>query len=208
MWRWIGVGVLVIIILLIGTCWYGFQKFTAGGGATQVAIGGSADRVWAALDHLDSVRTWATGDSIEPLTGPGPLVAGDSFIARPRNGRADRPLVIVWKVVEAVPGRARLLEARDDSTGQVLIHRRDSLVAVGDSTVLYTSFSMPLADSARAASERGGKGGGVSGFLLNTTARMMVAAMRTQAEFDLQRLKARLEGRAMPSPVEASSPRN
>jgi len=194
MWKWILGGVLVVIVLLVGTCWYGFRKFTAGGGDTSITIAGTTDAIWASLDDLDSLRIWATGDSLVGEVGHGPLVVGDSFVARPRQDVRDHPLVMIWTVLASDPGRTRVLEARDDSTRRVLIRRHDSLAVTGDSTTLFTRFTMPLADSLDST----GQSGGLGGALLRSSAKLMVSAMRVQAEFDLQRLKARVEGRAMP----------
>ena len=39
MWKWIAGGVLVVVVVLAGTCYYGYQKLTEGGGSTVVMIG-------------------------------------------------------------------------------------------------------------------------------------------------------------------------
>jgi hypothetical protein len=192
MWKWIAGGILVVIVLLAGTCYYAYTKVTAGGDTARIMIGASPDRVYASIADPDSLSTWVDLGSTITSERHGLLQAGDSFqVVRPplKAGRSGESSS--WKVVEANPGHSMsLLLANDSLLKVVRIMRHDSLVAVGDSTRVSVTYGAEILDSTRLSAKDGGKGeSAVMGF----AQKMMVSAMRLAMDQDLQRLKARIE---------------
>jgi hypothetical protein len=89
---------------------------------------------------------------------------------------------MIWRISELVPNRVVSMELMAQATGRVLGVRRDSLVAVGDSTmVVSTVVSRLLRDTTRSATAE------VAGD-------MMLSMFRLQAKLELQGLKGRIEG--------------
>lgn len=192
MWKWIAGGVAVLLLLVIGTCYFGLKKFSEGGGSTVVMIGASPDRVFASLADPDSLTTWVDVGSMVESSRHGLLQTDDSFrIARPTRKTGVGGDITTWRVVESVPGRSLTLRLANDSLGRVaIISRYDSLSAVGDSTRLSTTYGAEIVDSTRRSTRDSGKG---QSAMLGFAQKMIVAALRLATETDLQRLKARVE---------------
>ncbi len=192
MWKWIAGGVAVLLLLLIGTCYWGLKKFSEGGGSSVVMIGASPDRVFASLADPDSLTTWVDVGSMVASSRHGLLQAGDSFrIARPARKSGVGGDITTWRVVESVPGRSLMLRIANDSLGKVaIISRYDSLSIVGDSTRLSTTYGAETLDSTRLSTKGGGK---TESAVLGFAQKLIVAALRLATETDLQRLKARVE---------------
>ena len=101
---------------------------------------------------------------------------------------------MTWRTKEVVPSKLLVLSLRDDSTGAVLAMRRDSLVSLGDSTMIVSTLASPMLDSLRGGSEEKspGKAGGA---ILDMSSKLLVSGMRMQSKVELTRLKNHIEGR-------------
>ncbi len=192
MWKWIAGGVLLLVVLVAGTCYYGLRKLTEGGGSAVVMIGANPDRVFASLADPDSLTTWVDVGSMVSSPRHGLLQAGDSFrIARPARKAGIGGDITTWRVVESVPGRSLMLRLANDSLRKVaIISRYDSLSVVGDSTRLSTTYGAESMDSTRLSTKDGGK---PESAVLGFAQKLIVAGLRLATETDLQRLKARVE---------------
>lgn len=190
MWKWIAGALLVIALLLAGTCWFGYQKLTAGGDSVAVTIGAPAHRVFASLANHDSVSTWVFGARDVSATRHGPFAKGDTLtVASTARGRRQRT---TWTITDVVPDRLLVLEVRSDSTGMVVATRRDSLVALGDSTRIVSTIASPMMDSLQLRGAE--RGNATASALAGMGSKVMIGGFRMQSEIDLKRLKARLEG--------------
>lgn len=192
MWKWIAGGVLFLVVLLAGTCYYGYRKFTEGGGATVVMIGATPDRVYASIADPDSLSTWVDVGSTVTSSRHGLLEVGDSFtIVRPpiKAGRAGESAR--YRVLTVNPGHALEVQLVNDTLTRVArITRHDSLSVANDSTRLSVTYVAETLDSTRISVRDSGKG---SSAMLGFAEKMIVAAMRLATEQDLQRLKVRVE---------------
>ena len=90
MLKWILGGLAVLVLVLGGTCWYGYKQVTAGGDSAEVAIAGDQARVYAAMVNTDSMARWMGADvNITPAGRD--LAVGDTLrttgrgSARPRR---------------------------------------------------------------------------------------------------------------------------
>jgi uncharacterized protein YndB with AHSA1/START domain len=195
MWKWIVGIVLVVIVGLAGTCWYAYQKLTAGGDSTTTTIGATPERIFASLADADSMPFWLGSRASVRASHPGPVTVGDTLridaaddSARGSNSR------ITWIVSDVQPAKLLVMQIRSDSNDQVIATQRDSLVAVGDSTMLITTVASPLMDSLRAAHSDSVRGK-LAGAAIGMGSKIMLGAFRTMSERSHQRLKARLEGK-------------
>lgn len=192
MWKWIVGGLLVLVVLVAGTCYYGIKKLTSGGDTAVVMIGASPERVFASLADPDSLTTWVDKGSTVTSSRHGLLQVDDTFhVVRPglKAGRTGE--TTAWRVMAVDPGHTLTLTLASDSlAGVALITRHDSLAAIGDSTRLSVSYGAQLLDSTRMSVKGAGKN---SGAVMGFAQKMIVAAMRLSMEQDLQRLKARIE---------------
>lgn len=192
MWKWIAGGVAVLLLLVMGTCYWGLKKFSEGGGSSVVMIGASPDRVFASLADPDSLATWVDVGSLVSSPRHGLLEAGDSFrIARPARKAGVGGDITTWRVVASVPGHSLMLRIANDSLGKVaIISRYDSLTVVGDSTRLSTTYGAEIMDSTRLSTRDSGRG---ESAVLGFAQKLIIAAMRLATAQDLPRLKARVE---------------
>ena len=194
MWKWIVGAAVLVVVLLVGTCWYGYKKLTSGGDSATVTIAATPDRVFASLADPDSMVVWMGGGSKVAAPHHGMLREGDTLhIETGTPGRSQQQYI--WVVGEVAPPRLLVLQMRSDTSG-VFATRRDSLVASGDSTTIISTIASPMIDSMR--TQRGDTGGRVGGALLNFGSKVLIAAFRIVSEHELKRLKARLEGQPMP----------
>ncbi len=202
MLKWILGGILIIILALAGTCFVGYKKLTAGGDSIAMTFAGSPEALFAQLATPDSMVQWMVSAKVEGPFGRGLLVAGDTLRL---GGGADVSVTTKdssgvgiarraqWIIREASAPTLLVMEMRVDSAGtsHVMMVRRDSLVAAGDSTTLFSTFASPMFDSMASAIKDSSK---VGGSILGASNKFMVGAMRASAEVDLKALKARLEG--------------
>jgi uncharacterized protein YndB with AHSA1/START domain len=192
--KWL-TGCVVVFVLLGIAMWYGFRKMSqvAAGPPPAVAIRAPASRVFASLANADSMTTWMSGGRNVRVSHHGPLTPGDTITVQSRRalgGRFDR---VKWIVSEIVPDRLLVLRVVDDSTGAVMGVRRDSLVSVGDSTVIVSNIT--IADLSTLARKSGDTPYKSDEAVLKMGSRMMFSAFRIQAKLDFEKLKARIEGR-------------
>lgn len=196
MWKWIVGGALVLVVALAGLGWLGYRKLTAGGDSATVVIAASPERVFTSLADPDSMGVWMAAGSQIAASHHGLLVVGDTLHVE--TGNTGRPRQrYMWTVAEVTPDRLLVLQMRADTSDNVVATRRDSLVPAGDSTIVITTIASPMIDEMR--TRRGDTSGKVGGVLLNFGSKVLTAAFRVVSELELKRLKARLEGRPMPT---------
>jgi uncharacterized protein YndB with AHSA1/START domain len=163
-----------------------------------VTIAASPDRVFGALADPDSMAVWMGNGVTITASHHGVVVPGDSLLIERRAGGTTKAgNRYTWTVSEVVPSHLLVLQMRNDSSKQVFAMRRDSLVTAGDSTTVISTIASPAIDSMRV--NRGDTGGKVQGAILDVGSKVMIAAFRLMSEQELKRLKARLEGHAMPA---------
>lgn len=188
MLKWI-VGILgVIVLLLAGTCVYGYRKLTEGGGVATVTVAATPEHVWRLFTDVDSIRAWQDSLTILEFSTDSVLVPGDTVRSRSRSdgGRVQHDMAWVLDRAEA-PGLL-VWSARDDSLGHEIIRRTDSLVVLGDSVRIVSRFTSPMLDSIRGSDSIGGLGQR----LVGASGRMATGGMRLVAQMELDRLEARL----------------
>lgn len=190
MLKWILIIISVLMLVVIGTCWYGYRKMTEGGDTASITIATSTERIWRYLTIPDSFAVWQDSTAVLSFSNDTLLSLGDTV----RMGTGGQAAVtqqkrMVW-VMERIEEPSLIVwSASDDSTGMAIVRRTDSLVPMGDSVRLLSRFEVPalhpLAD-----------GDSVSGFgrkLMTSVGKIAASAGRIIAEQDLARLKARLE---------------
>ncbi len=197
MWKWIVGVLLVVVVALAGTCWYGYKKLTSGGDSAVVTIAATPARVFASLADPDSMQQWMDEGVTVTATRHGMLAVGDTLHVEQHNRTVSRSQQYTWAVSEVTPAHLLVLEMRNDSSGKVFATRRDSLVAAGDSTIIITTITSPMMDSIR--NVRGDSGGKVRGAAIDFTSKILVSAFRELSRQELERLKTRLEGGAKPA---------
>ncbi|MES2123528.1 MAG: hypothetical protein V4503_02450 [Gemmatimonadota bacterium] len=198
MWKWILGGLAIVAVLLAGTCFYGYKQLTAGGDTLTVTMAGSPDRIFASLATPDSMAAWVASAKVTRPLGKGMLAVGDTLVlddpGRQIGGNRQN---MDWIVKEVAPPYLLVLAMRPD-TGKlngVLMERRDSLVAMGDSTAVISTFTTPMMDSVGTVTRDSSKMGGA---IVAGASKVMVGALRLVYESDLKRLKARVEGTPAP----------
>ena len=119
-------------------------------------------------------------------------MSGDTIALQTQNrfgGNRDR---MRWIVGEVVPDKLLVLQLLDDSTGKVMGTRRDSLIAVGDSTRIISNIAVvDLATMAGPSVDSANKSAAA---VLKVGERMMFSAFRMESKIELERLKKRIEG--------------
>jgi len=194
--RWILIGIGVLALAVAGTCFYGYKKLTGGGDTVVITMAGTPERVFATLATPDSMALWMTSSRLESPTGGTLLAVGDTLRFRSITVQGDSSGTSVtgdWIVREVNAPTLLVMEMRSDSgarTGVVLM-RRDSLVAVGDSTTIFTTYSTPLFDSVTTTVRDSSK---VGSTILGSATKMMVGVMRLTTEEEYKGLKKRVEG--------------
>jgi uncharacterized protein YndB with AHSA1/START domain len=194
--RWILIGIGLIALAVTGTCFYGYKKLTGGGDTVIVTMAGTPERVFATLATPDSMALWMTTSRLESPTGGALLAVGDTLRFRSITIQGDSSGTTVtgdWIVREVNAPTLLVTEMRSDSgarTGVVLM-RRDSLVAVGDSTTIFTTYSTPLFDSVSTTVRDSSK---VGSTILGGATKMMVGVLRMTTEEEYKGLKKRVEG--------------
>jgi len=188
MLKWILGGLLVIVVVLGGTCWYGYNKITEGGSTAETAIAGSQEHVFAALIDPDSMIAWMEpGATVSPRGRP--LVPGDTLRVRGKVGNANQDMR--WIVRSVTAPNLLVLELRTDSTNSMVMIRRDSLFRRNDSTIIMSAFDSPMIDSAGAAAADSSK---MVGGMMNSAMKMVVGGFRMLTIEELKQLKAHIEG--------------
>jgi uncharacterized protein YndB with AHSA1/START domain len=198
MWKWI-LGAVVLIVLLIGSgMWYGLRKMSAlasGDSTATLTIGATPDRVFASLANGDSIGDWMVSGRVRPSRN-GLLRRGDTLYVEQRDSaRAGR---MAWVVTDVSPGKAFSLQLEGDSLNIAAISRRYTILAQGDSAVVFSTVTSPMMDSVRRV-----EAGGSNSSMMAFASKMMLGAMRMQNGLELKQLKARIEGTAPPVPETA-----
>ena len=191
MWKWIGGGCLLIAVLLGILAYGGYRtmaNIAAKGPEVTVTIAGTPQRVFITMTHTDSMRAWHESTWGLTSTRRGMLVAGDTLRSE-GDSLKGRMLMIIDTVVPNVLFVTHAVTGRDGREF-VMMRRRDSLFAVGDSTRIVSTISTMMADSAGKYAGQGGVVGGVAGM----AATMGTAGMRIGTEQELNLLKRHIEG--------------
>jgi hypothetical protein len=189
MLKWIGGGCLVIALIVGVLLYASFKKMSEiadKGPVATVMIGASPNRVFASLANTDSFSTWQLA-APERTSRKGMLMSGDTIFMATRDSQPRG----VWIVDTLIANQLIALRMVSLENGKALFRRRDSLSAVGDSTLVTSTAVMMAMDSLVAAN---GRPGGVTGGIMDFSVRMGTAGMRMQAEQELGRLKRRIEG--------------
>ncbi len=192
MLKWILGAIGLLIVILAGTCWYGYKKLTSGGDTARVAIASNPDRVWRYLTMPDSMRAWQDSGTTISVSSDSALAVGDTVLmaSQGRSGPAETSRRMLWIVTRLDSPTVVVWAARDDSTGVEILRRTDSVAVEGDSVIVLSRFATPLTDSLRA----GDSTGALAGKFITGAGKLATSAMRTMAESELGRLKVVLEG--------------
>jgi uncharacterized protein YndB with AHSA1/START domain len=193
-------GCLLILVVLAGMLWWGYRRmatFAPGNGPLSVGISAPPGRVFASLANGDSIGTWMAQGNVVTVKRRGPLVVGDTLRVQMRSMPGLPQRALIWTVRRVVPDKLLELEMRADTIRKVMAIRRDTLVAAGDSTFVMSTVSSPMMDSVqRTRGDTGSKG-----LMLDMTSKLLVSSFRMEAKLELLRLKARVEGHAMPTTI-------
>ena len=194
MLKWIASGCLVIVVVVGIVMYAGYRKMqsiAAEGPAVSVAIHAPPEKVFAAMSHTDSLPIWFAAGSTIRTTRKGQLALGDSIFLRTSRDTVGS----AWIIDTIVPGQ--VVAMRWVARGVVIVRRRDSLSVVGDSTLVTSTVAVAMSDSLARARDQAS---GVTAGVLGMSATMGMAGARLQAETELRRLKAHLEGPAVSRP--------
>lgn len=150
MLKWILGGLLVLAVVLGGTCWYGYNQMTEGGDTAEVVIASTQERVFASLVNTDSMAAWMETTNISP---PGrDLVPGDTLRMRGEIGtKVAGGADMQWVIRDIQAPSLIVMEMVDDSVGGAVMSRRDEISVRNDSVVVRSIFSSELMDSVRTA---------------------------------------------------------
>lgn len=194
MLRWIGgCAVVVVLLAVIGMC-AGYRKIShmaAEGPEETVIVHAGAPRVFAMVANADSLTEWRLEGLGIRASRAGSLRVGDSLVIQSTSG-PNRNVRSTWHVSALVPNVLIAFQMRTD-TGSTLATRKDSIIALGDSTQVITSIVATLVDSDRQRDS--GQGSAV----VEMTSKLGITAGRMQARAELLRLKSRIEGPASPA---------
>ena len=186
MWKWLGGCLVVVIVFIAAASWWGFKAMRdslASDGSARVTIAASPARVFASMNHSDSIGTWMSQGSSVTSSRRGTLAPGDTLRIELRSTAGFPSQRMTWRVNEVVPDQLLVLRLLGDPQQPVKALRRDSLVAIGDSTMIVSRIQV---DSASAGGTAGiGEG-------------MMIQMLQMQAKLELQSWKSRIE-RAVPA---------
>lgn len=201
MLKWIlgGCGTLIVIACVVIFIGYRRLKtYAAEGPASTVVIMASPHRVFASIADPDSMADWRMDGARTAASHKGILAVGDTLIVRNASqSSSGRPNRLTW-VVTAMSLDKLIAFNVVDSAGKPMLTRRDSLVAMGDSTQVISTFSAPMMDSLQA---RSGKTGPVNQGMMGVASTAMIAGMRMGSDLELKRLKSLIEGHPMKDSV-------
>jgi uncharacterized protein YndB with AHSA1/START domain len=198
MLKWI-LGCLGLAIVVVAcVVWFGYRKlqtFTDLPPVSTVTIAAPPSRVFASLASADSMTTWMMEGTEVTSPHHGLLVPGDTvmMVGAVTDTLHHRGM---WIVTAAIPDKLFAIEMRNEETHEVGDQRRDSLIAVGDSTEVVSSFADRVVDSLMARSKSA-----ADKTMAGMTRRLMLSAMRLEGDAELKRLKARIDGRVAPDSV-------
>lgn len=190
MLKWILGIILVLVVAVMGTCWYGYSKITSGGGVASVTVATTQERAWNYFTMPDSFQVWQDSTTTLTFSTDSVLMVGDTVWMQSRTPGSNASNRMRWTLQQMEAPRLLVWSARSDTSSVEIVRRTDSIVAMGDSVRLVSVFDTPAMDSIGVNDSIGGFGQK----LLNSAGKMAAGAMRMLAERDLGRLKARLEG--------------
>jgi len=181
MWKWVGGCLLVVLLLVVGAAWWGYQKMAgtiSADGSVRVMIAATPARVFASLSNADSAATWMAGGNTVTTNARGTFVPGDSIRIGMRVPMGNGGQEMTWHVTQVVPGQvvARQLISTDPRHKFVAV-RRDSIAQAGDSTEVISMTSSP-------------------GLPNTTNSQLALSMFRVQSKLELMALKAQVEGRS------------
>lgn len=196
MLRWIGGCAVVAIVLVAFGMWTGYRKISnlaEEGPAETTIVHAPAERVFAMVANADSLPLWRMEGTAIRASRAGQLQVGDSIVARSAAGGAT--MVSVWHVSALVPNALIAFQMRSD-TGSTIAARRDSLIALGDSTRIVSTTVSTLSDPIPSPRRDSGEGAAIP----RMASKVFVAAARMQTRAELLRLKTRVEGDSTAAP--------
>lgn len=187
MWKWLGGCLLVVVLLVVGGTWWGYQKMQstiAPDGSVRVMIAASPTRVFDLMSNADSIGAWMAGGNTVYTSKHGTFAPGDSIRIGMRMQIGSRNEQMTWQITQVVPGKvvARQLVSPDPGH-KFVADRRDSVVQVGDSTLVVSTTSAPA--SAATA----------------TSSMLALSMFRVQSKIELMALKGHVEGAGSTSTI-------
>lgn len=196
MLRWIGGCAVVAVVLIALGMWTGYRRISdlaEDGPAETTVVHAPAERVFAMVANADSLPLWRMEGTAIRASRAGQLQVGDSIVARSAAGGAT--MVSIWHVSALVPSSLIAFEMRSDS-GSMIAARRDSLIALGDSTRIISTTVATLVDPIPSAQRDSGAGTAIP----RMASKVFLAAARMQTRAELLRLKTRVEGDSVAPP--------
>jgi uncharacterized protein YndB with AHSA1/START domain len=194
MWKWLSGCLLLVIVLVAFGLWRGYRTMSSSlspDGSVRVTIAAPPARVFASLADGDSVATWMAQGSIVKSSRHGRFVPGDSVRVETRTMIGVPKSHLTWRVSEVVPDRLVAWQLIPDTTARVVAIRRDSLVALGDSTIVISKVIAPKLDSLR-KSQATSSDSAANGFA-RIGSDLLINVIRMQPKLELTRLKGRIE---------------
>lgn len=189
MLKWILIIAGVIMLGVLGTCFWGYKQITSGGPTASVMVQTTPERAWGWLSNQDSLQALADSGMTVRVSGNGLLEVGDSLTVHTSMKVVEGASPdIVWVVTRVEAPHMRAFSARQDPSKPGALERVDSLVQVGDSVRISSTYSVSTPAGSPAATK-----GKVESAMLGSAAKVLVGAMRHLGQHDLENLKARLE---------------
>ena len=183
MWKWLGGCLLIVLLLIVGAMWWGYQKMAnsvSPDGSVRVTVAGSPVRVFELLSNADSISSWMAGGNTVYTNKHGTFVPGDSIRIGMNVSVGGRGQQMLWHITQVVPGQVVARELTSpDPTHKFMAVRRDSIAPRGDSTEVISITTTPAAAGS------------------STSAMLALSMFRVQSKLELTALKARVE---MPVP--------
>ena len=179
MWKWLGGCLLIVIVLIAGGTWWGFQKMQnsiAPDGSVRVMIAAPSPRVFELLSNADSIGGWMAGGNAVFTNKHGTFIPGDSIRIGMRMRVGPRNEDMTWRITQVVPGQvvARQLVS-PDPRHKFVADRRDSVAQMGDSTLVVSITTMPAPVSTE------------------TSSLFALSMFRVQSKIELMALKGHVE---------------
>jgi len=147
MWKWLGGCLLIVLLLAVGGTWWGYQKMQssiAPDGSVRVMIAGTPERVFGLLSNGDSIGAWMAGGNAVFTNKHGTFIPGDSIRIGMRMQVGPRGEQMTWQITQVVPGQVVARQLISPDPGHKFVaDRRDSVVQVGDSTLVVSTTTTP-----------------------------------------------------------------
>jgi uncharacterized protein YndB with AHSA1/START domain len=194
--KWIGgCAVVAVLLVVIGMCagYRQINRMAAEGPEETVVIHAPAARVFTMVAHADSLSEWRMEGLGIRASRAGLLQTGDSVQIQSSSG-PNRNMRSTWHVRSVLPGMLIAFELRG-TNGAPMAVRKDSVIALGDSTQVISSLLAMMPDSGTSAPDEGSA-------MADMTSKMFLTAGRMQARAELLRLKARIEGDSTRPPAQ------